>query len=116
MSSEESPNEVRVELYDTPTQRASINQLSTDHLDAWLEQIRERRLTQVRKLEHIAKLKSDEVRLEAFLRFEKAAEQARKALVKLEEQEVKVEKLIHKCRILAMTAQLEVGMEDADAT
>ena len=100
------------EQYDTPTQRATINQLTIEELDAWLERIRVRRLQQVKKLEAAAKVRSDAVRLEAFLRLEKAVSVTRRALDKLDEQEKKVEKLVHKCRLLAMAAQLEVGMEE----
>lgn len=105
-----------VDEYDTPTERATITQLHVDELDAWLTRIRARRLTRVRQLEAAAKVRSDSVRLEAFLKLEKAITTARRALDKLEEQDAKVEKLVHKCRLLAMAAQLEVGMEeDADS-
>jgi hypothetical protein len=104
-----------VDVYDTPTQRAVITQFTVDELDAWLTRIRGRRLSKVRQLEAAAKVRSDSVRLEAFLRLEKAITAAKKALAKLDEQDEKTEKLIHKCRLLAMAAQLEVGMEeDAD--
>jgi hypothetical protein len=104
-----------VNQYDTPTQRATITQLHVDELDAWLTRIRERRLTKVRQLEAAAQVKADSVRLEAFLKLERAILAANKALAKLDEQEAKVEKLIHKCRLLAMAARLEVGEEeDAD--
>ena len=77
--------------------------------------IRERRLTKVRQLEAAAQVKADSVRLEAFLKLERAILAARKALTRLEEQDAKVEKLVHKCRLLAMAARLEVGEEtDAD--
>lgn len=104
-----------VDAYDTPTQRATITQLDVDELDAWLTRIRARRLTRVRQLEAAAKVRSDNVRLESFLKLEKALGVAKRAMAKLEEQDQKVEKLVHKCRLLAMAAQLEVGMEDADS-
>lgn len=107
-------NDVSVDSHDTPTQRVAINQLSVDELDAWLEQIRERRLERVKKLEAVAKIKADEVRLVSFLKFERAYGLAKRALKKLEEQDAKVEKIVHKCRLLALAAQLEVG-EDDDA-
>lgn len=103
-----------VEQYDTPTERVTINQLTIEELDNWLERIRERRLVSVKKLEAAAKVKADSVRLEAFLKLEKAVATTRRALTKLEEAEAKVDKLVHKCRLLAMAAQLEVGMEEQD--
>lgn len=112
-------NDVDVDVYDTPTARATVNQLNVDILDAWLEQIRERRLQKVKQLEAVAKLKADDVRLVAFLRYERAYKTAQRALQRLEEQEKKVEGVLHKCRLLAMAATMEVGMEedeDADAT
>jgi RPA family protein len=98
-----------VDKYDTPTQRATITQLHVDELDAWLSRIRERRLQRVKQLEAAAKVRSDSVRLESFLKLERAINTTRKALAKLDEQDAKVEKLVHKCRLLAMAAQLEVG-------
>lgn len=101
--------------HDTPTQRAVITQLTVDELDAWLERIRERRLIAVKRLEAAARVKADDVRLTAFLKLETSVRAARNSLRRLDEQMVKVEKLVHKCRIQAMTAQLEVGSEDQDA-
>lgn len=101
--------------YDTPTERATITQLTVDELDAWLVRIRERRLTKVQQLEAVAKVKADQVRLEAFIKLEKSITVAKRALARLEEQDQKVEKLVHKCRLLAMAAQLEVGMEEENA-
>lgn len=98
--------------FDTPTQRATITQLQVDDLDKWLVAIRARRLVKVQQLEATAKVRADSVRLEAFLKLEKAMAVAKRAMAKLEEQDAKVEKLIHKCRLLAMAAQLEVGMEE----
>jgi hypothetical protein len=104
------------EEYDTPTNRATITQLHVDELDTWLTRIRERRLTRVKQLEAAAKVKSDSVRLDAFIKLERAMVAAKRALEKLEEQDAKTEKLVHKCRLLAMAAQLEVGIEeDADS-
>ena len=107
-----SGDETEVDKFDTPTQRATITQLTVDELDQWLERIRQRRLVAVKKLELAAKVRADSVRLEAFLKLEKAIATTKRALTKLEEQDQKVEKLIHKCRLLAMAAQLEVGMEE----
>ena len=101
--------------YDTPTERAAITQLTVDELDEWLTRIRARRLVKVQQLEAVAKVRADQVRLEAFIRLEKSIVVARRALDRLDEQDKKVEKLVHKCRLLAMAAQLEVGMEDADS-
>jgi hypothetical protein len=100
-----------VDAYDTPTQRASINRLSVDDLDAWLIAIRERRLATVQKLEAAAKVRADEVRLVAFLKYEKQYQRAKNALAKLDEQIDKVEATVHKCRMLALAAELEVSAE-----
>jgi hypothetical protein len=113
-SYEDSQDETEPE-FDTPTQRAVITQLTVDELDKWLDKIRQRRLVAVKKLEVAAKVRADSVRLEAFLKLEKAITTTRRALTKLEEQDQKVEKLISRCRLLAMAAQLEVGMEEQDA-
>lgn len=114
----DSPHEIRhlvspPETYDTPTHRATISQLTVDELDAWLDKIRERRLVAVKKLEAAAQVKADNVRLTAFLKLEAQVKAARRSLAKLDEQVIKTEKVIHKCRLLAMAAQLEVGMDDA---
>lgn len=101
------------ETYDTPTHRATISQLTIDELDAWLDRIRERRLVQVKKLEAAAKVRSDSIRLTAFLKLETSVKAAKRSLERLDEQLVKVEKLVHKCRLQAMEAQLEVEQQDA---
>ena len=100
--------------HDTPTQRATINQLSVDELDAMLVAIRQRRLERVHKLEEIAKVKSDDAQLTSWLAFERAYKIAKRALDRLAEQEAKVDALIHKVRIKAMVVQFEVG-ETVDA-
>ena len=100
--------------YDTPTQRATINQLSVEQLDTMLEGIRTRRLERVQKLEAIAKVKADDARLISWMQFERAYGIASRYLKKCEEMEAKAEALIHKARLKAMAAQLEVGeVEDA---
>jgi hypothetical protein len=101
------------EAYDTPTERATINQLSVDELDAMLTALRERRLARVHKLEEIAKIKSDEAQITSWLKFERAYKIAKRALDKLAEQDQKCEALMHKVRIAAMVVRLEVGEEDA---
>lgn len=101
-------------MSDTPTERATINQLSVDQLDAMLAVIRERRLMRVKQLEEIAKVKSDDARLVSWMAFERAYKVAKRALDKCTEQEAKTEALIHKCRIKMMVVQFEVGeTEDA---
>lgn len=101
-------------MTDTPTERATINQLSVDELDAMLAIIRERRLLRVQQLEAIAKVKSDDARLVSWMAFERAYKVAKRALDKCAEQEAKVEALVHKCRIKMMVVQFEVGeTEDA---
>ena len=102
------------ETYDTPTERASINQLSVDELDAWLDTIRQRRLLVVQKLEAAAKVKADQVRLTAFLRLERQMAIAKRSLTKLDEQMGRVEAIIHKARLLALAAELEVSQDEED--
>lgn len=100
--------------HDTPTERATINQLSVDELDALLTGIRERRLLRVQQLEAVAKVKSDDARLVSYMQFERAYNTAKRALAKLEEQEAKVDALIHKVRLRAMVCNFEAGdTEDA---
>jgi exonuclease VII small subunit len=103
------------EAHDTPTERATINQLSVDELDAMLTALRERRLARVHKLEELAKIKSDEAQITSWLKFERAYKIAKRALDKLEEQDQKVEALMQKVRMAAMVVRLEVGA-DEDAT
>ena len=101
-------------MSDTPTERATINQLSVDQLDEMLAVIRERRLMRVKQLEEIAKVKSDDARLVSWMAFERAYKTAKRALDKCAEQEAKTEALIHKARIKAMVCNFEVGeVEDA---
>lgn len=101
------------DAHDTPTQRATIAQLSIDELDAMLTALRERRLQRVKKLEEIAKVKSDEAQLASFMRYERAYKIAKRALDDLATREAKVEKLVHKVRIQVMAIRLEVGEDDA---
>lgn len=103
-----------INAHDTPTQRVAINQLSVDELDAWLEAIRARRLATVQRLEAAAKVKSDDVRLTAFLKFQNQYKRAKNAMTKLDEQMTKVESIVHKARILALSAELEAGVEEED--
>lgn len=100
------------ETYDTPTHRATINQLTIDELDAWLDKIRARRLVLVKKLEAAAQVKADSVRLTAFLKLETAVRSAKRSLQRTDEQIEKTEKVVHRCRLLAMAAQLEVSTEE----
>ena len=93
-------------MNDTPTERAAINQLSVDELDNMLTQIRERRLARVHKLEQIARVKADDARLVVWLSYEKAYKVAKRALDKLEVEEAKVEKLIHKVRLKVFELQM----------
>ena len=50
-------------MSDTPTHRATINQMHVDELDAMLEGIRTRRLERVKKLEAVARVKADDAQL-----------------------------------------------------
>jgi hypothetical protein len=105
-------NEVVLDHHDTPTSRATINQLAVDELDAMLTVIRERRLERVQRLEAIARVKSDEAQLITYMKYERAYKVAKRILKRCEDEEVKAEKAIHKCRLLVMAMQLEVGMEE----
>ncbi|HEY4385339.1 MAG TPA: hypothetical protein VGN34_12845 [Ktedonobacteraceae bacterium] len=105
-------NEPDIDAHDTPTERATISQLTVDELDFMLQAIRTRRLDRVQKLEAIAKVKADETRLELFLRYEKLVKAAKTALTKAKEQEDKADAAIHKLRIAVMAIMLEVS-EDA---
>ena len=113
MSDDPPPHDVDLDRHDTPTQRAAINQLSVDELDAWLEQVRERRLERVKKMEAIAKVKADEVRIEMWLKYERQYKVARAAVVRADEYERKAEAAVHKLRVMAMAALLDVEVDDA---
>lgn len=103
------------EQFDTPTERATINMLDVDVLDHMLDAIRERRLQAVRKLETAAKVRADEVRLEAFLKFQSQYKRASASIRRLDEAILKAETQVHKARLLAMAAELEVQQtEEAD--
>lgn len=101
-------------MSDTPTERATINQMSVDELDAMLAGIRERRLARVQQLEALAKVKSDDARLISYMQFERAYNTAKRFMDKFEEMEAKAESLIHKARVKMMVVQFEVG-EPEDA-
>jgi hypothetical protein len=100
------------ETYDSPTDRITINRLSVDELDNWLDQIRSRRLVIVQKLEAAAKVSADKVRLVSFLKLEKQMAITKRALTKLDADIERVEKIVHKCRLLAMAAELEVSEDE----
>ena len=102
------------EAYDTPTERATINQLSVDELDNWLTRIRERRLVVVQKLEAAAKVSADKARLVTFLKYERQAAIAKRALTRLDEAMERVEKIVHKVRLLAMASELEAGENEEE--
>ena len=115
------PNEVthvvsEPETYDTPTERATINQLTVDELDNWLMRIRERRLVVVQKLEAAAKVSADKARLVTFLKYERQAAIAKRALTRLDEAMERVEKIVHKVRLLAMATELEAGENEEELT
>lgn len=99
--------------YDTPTERATINQFSVDELDTLLAALRERRLERVRKLEAVAKVKSDDAQLVSFMKFERAYNIAKRYLAKCEAMEEKAQQLVHKVRVAAMVVRFEVGEDDA---
>lgn len=101
--------------HDTPTQRATINQLSIDELDAMLAGIRERRLQRVKQLEEVAKVKADEVSLVSYMQFERAYAVAARHMKKLQEMEEKTEALIHKVRLKAMVCRFEVEAKEDEA-
>ena len=99
-------------MSDTPTSRASINQMSVDELDEMLAGIRERRLARVQKLEAIARVKADESTLVSYLQFERAYNTAARFMKKFEEMEAKAEQLIHKVRLRALLCNFEAGEHD----
>ena len=105
------------EDFDTPTERATINMLDVETLDLMLDAIRERRLLTVRKLEVAAKVRADDVRLEAFLKFQSQYKRAQRAVAKLDEYIAKAEGQVHKARLMAMAAEMEVTeQQHADDT
>jgi len=103
-------------MTDTPTHRATVNQLSLDTLDQMLDELRTRRLERVKRLEEVAKVKSDDARLVAYLKFERVYKTAKRHLDKLAEMEAKSEALVHKVRLAAMVVRLEVGEDEDDAS
>lgn len=88
--------------HDTPITRATINRLAVEELDTLLDGIRERRLTRVKKLEAIAKVKSDEAQLTLYIKYEKAVANARRVLATMKENEDKAEVAVNKVRALVM--------------
>ena len=99
---------------DTPTQRVSINQMKVNELDDWLDEIRKRRLHIVAALEQAAKVKADDVRLTLFLKFQNQYNRAMRVVEKLDIQLGKAEVAVHKARLLALAAEMEVGQEEDD--
>ena len=94
--------------HDTPTQRATINQLNLDDLSEMLEGIRARRLERVQRLEAVAKVKADAAQLTSWLAYERAYGIALRHLNKFAELEKKADELIHKARLKAAVVQFEV--------
>jgi hypothetical protein len=111
-ATQQSNVEATLSSYDTPTERATICKLTLDDLDAMLDTIRQRRLVRVQKLEALARVRSDETRLENYMRYERLVKLARSALKRAAEQETKAEAAIHKLRIIVMSIEMEVS-EDA---
>lgn len=91
-----------LELEDTPIHRSTINQLTIEKLDAFLDDLRVRRLAVVRKLESVAKVKADDAELTLYMKFERANKQAVKLLDKLAEDQMRAEQLVNKLRVLVM--------------
>jgi hypothetical protein len=99
---------------DTPTHRASINQLSVDQLDVMLTAIRQRRLERVQKLEALARVKADDAQLVSWLAFERAYGIAARYLKKCEAMEDKAEDLIRKVRLKMLVVQFEVDEQETE--
>lgn len=93
-------------MSDTPTNRATINQLSIDDIDKMLAQIRERRLVRVKKMEQLAQVKADEARLIDYMKFEKEYARVQKMMDKHVEGELKIEAALHKLRLLVMAMDM----------
>lgn len=91
---------------DTPTSRATINQLTIDALDEMLAAIRERRLVRVKKLEQLAQAKADDVRLTEYLKFEKEYARVQKMMAKHVAEEAKIEAALHKLRLHVMAMDM----------
>lgn len=106
-----------IDEYDTPTHRASINQLNVDDLDKMLDDLRIRRLARVKQLEELAKVKADQTQLTSWLKFERTYNIAMRAMNRHKEAEDKLVALIHKVRLAAMVVRFEVdaGNDDDDS-
>jgi hypothetical protein len=92
----------QADIIDTPISRATVNQLTIEQLDAFLDGVRARRLLRVQKLEKVAKVSAEDAHLATYLKFEAAHAKARKLLDKLAEDEAKAESFVNKLRVLAM--------------
>ena len=90
------------QIMDTPINRATINQLSIDELDQFLDALRERRLVRVKKLETVAKVRAEDAHLATYLKFEKQHAATKKLMAKLAEDEAKAEQYVNKLRALVM--------------
>lgn len=105
-----------VTALDTPIERATIDHLPLATLDAWLTEIRERRLTMVRKVQAVRAAKKSAMRRDVVDKYAKAYQRLANRLDKLDEEIEKCEDGVQKLRALALQlddAELE-PLEDAE--
>ena len=83
-----------------PINPVTVNQLTIDELEGLLTQQRDTRLTYVRKLEALSKVKVEAHQAGVQFKFEKQVERVRAALMKFEELESKIREGINKLRVM----------------
>ena len=91
-----------------PINPVTVNQLTIDQLTNLLEQQREARLSYVKKLDALAKVKVAAHLVDVQVKFEKQVERVKSMLAKFEELEDKVREGVNKLRIM----QLEFGEDE----
>ena len=87
---------------DTPITRATVADMSTDMLDAWLETIRNRRLSLVRKIEETERVRAQAAASVARDKYDKELVRVSAARERLEELIDKFDSRVAKLRSLAM--------------
>ncbi len=95
-------NTLNPNTLDTPITRATIADMTTDMLDSWLEEIRDRRLALVRKVELTEKLRAEVTASEARDKYDKELVRVASAREKLDEMIDKFDKRVAKLRAYAM--------------
>lgn len=90
------------EAFDTPIDRATVDQLPLDTLDNWLASMRDRRLSLARKVEQVRVERTRKQQEEAGERYDRQYELLMKQMTKMEELEESIAQRLNKMRALLL--------------